>query len=59
MPCKVACRTPMGWFFWDDTLFSTTERAMAFIEKEKDYIKYDLFLVYPDRMKGWSANNDN
>lgn len=55
MPCKVACHTPMGWFFWDDTLFSTTERAMAFMEKEKASIKYDLFLVYPDRMKGWSA----
>lgn len=52
MFCKVACRTPVGWFFWDDQLFSTPSEAFEFITNQKDYIKGDLFLVYPS-VKGW------
>ena len=53
MRCKVACYTPMGWFFWDDTLFHNQESAFAFIAKQKEYIQKDLFLVYPDYIDGW------
>jgi hypothetical protein len=53
MLCKVACRTPVGWFFWEDQLFSTQEKAFECISKQKDYIRKDLFLVYPNYMEGW------
>jgi hypothetical protein len=53
MFCKVACRTANGyWFFWDNQLFSTPEGAYDYISKQKDYIKGDLFLVYPSKY-GW------
>jgi hypothetical protein len=53
MLCKVACRTPVGWFFWEDQLFSTQKEALEYIANQADYIRQDLFLVYPDYNKGW------
>ena len=52
MHCKVACRTPAGWFFWEDLLFSTPDRAKAYIERQPEHIRSDLFLVFPGR-DGW------
>ena len=54
MYCKVACRTAnRHWFIWEDILFSTPTSAYEYISKQKDYIKDDLFLVFPSP-HGWS-----
>ena len=55
MLCKVAYKTGAGWFIYEDTLFASPERAVAYIESlnPEKVNKGKLFLVYPSPY-GWT-----
>lgn len=52
MAYKVAYMTPMGWFIYEDTLFSKKSSADAFIENEPAEYRNRLFVVSYEGRRG-------